>query len=58
MSFDEIQQRRQLWTDGQGSPGDRLWVMTDALAEWCLATSEARGNPWAELESLVVATPP
>ena len=39
-------------TDGRGLPGDRLWMMTDALAHWCLARHEAGGNPWEELESL------
>ena len=53
MSLEQIHKKRSSWTDGQGRPGDRLWAMTDALAQWCLAEVEADGNPWAELELLV-----
>jgi len=50
--LEEIREDRTLWSDGIGQPGDRLWLMTDALAHWCLATFEAGGNPWEEMESL------
>ena len=53
MSLEQIHKKRSSWTDGQGRPGDRLWAMTDALAQWCLAEAEAGGNPWAELELLL-----
>ena len=53
MSLEQIHKKRSLWPDGQGRPGDRLWAMTDALAQWCLAESEAGGDPCAELELLL-----
>jgi len=53
MSLDEIRKRESLWTDGRGQPGDRLWMMTDALAHWSLVEHEAGRNPWGELESLL-----
>jgi hypothetical protein len=53
MSAAEVRQRQSLWLDGRGQPGDRLWIMTDALAQWCLAEHEAGRNPWSELESLL-----
>jgi hypothetical protein len=56
MSTEEVCKRQSLWLDGRGQPGDRLWIMTDALAQWCLAEHEAGRNPWSELESLL--TPP
>ena len=37
---------------GSGQPDDRLWLMTDALAQWCLARHESGHNPWDELESV------
>jgi hypothetical protein len=52
-STEVILQRCLVWRDGHCQPGDRLWLMTDALAEWCLSEAEAGGNPWAELESLL-----
>ncbi len=53
MAADEVRKRRQLWPDGRGQPGDRLWAVTDALAQWCLAEQERGGNPWGKLESLL-----
>jgi hypothetical protein len=53
MSLEQIQRKRRVWADGDGRAGDRLWAMTDALAQWCLAEVEAAANPWAELESLL-----
>jgi len=55
MSVEDICGRQHLWADGQGRPADRLWMLTDALAQCCLAEHEAGGNPWAELESLLAA---
>jgi len=49
---EEIREDRTLWSDGTGQPGDRLWMMTDALAHSCLTTHETGGNPWEEMESL------
>ena len=53
MSVKNVAARQSLWLDGQGRPGDRLWMMTDALAHWCLAENEAGKNPWNDLESLL-----
>jgi hypothetical protein len=53
LAAEEIEKRRHWWPDGRGLPGDRLWAMTDALAQWCLAEQEQGGNPWDQLESLL-----
>jgi hypothetical protein len=53
MTVEDIRARQSLWTDGHGQSGDRLWMMTDALAHWCLAENEAGKNPWNDLESLL-----
>jgi hypothetical protein len=37
-------------THGELAAGDRLWLMTDALAAWFLAEHEAGGAPWRELD--------
>jgi hypothetical protein len=52
-SAEEVLDRCHVWPDGSGQSGDRLWLMTDALAQWCLAEHEAGGNPWAELDALL-----
>jgi hypothetical protein len=36
-------------------PGDRLWLMTDALAQWFLQQVEADHRPWEELQPLLQA---
>jgi hypothetical protein len=33
--------------------GDRLWLMTDALAQWFLQQAESGGKPWLALDLLV-----
>jgi hypothetical protein len=53
MAAREIHKRQRFWADGRGQPGDRLWTMTDALAQCCLAEHEAGGNPWDEMESFL-----
>ena len=53
MSVEDIRARQGLWLDGRGQAGDRLWMMTDALAQWCLTKYEAGGNPSAKLELLI-----
>ncbi len=53
MPVEAVHERQRLWADGRGEPGDRLWAMTDALAQWCLAEQEGGGNPWATLEALL-----
>ena len=55
MSVENVRARQSLWSDGHGQSGDRLWMMTDALAQWCLTENEAGGNPWSDLESLLAA---
>lgn len=47
--FDEVQ-RRVATLHGSGVPNDRLWLMTDALAQWCLTEHEAGRSPWTDLE--------
>jgi hypothetical protein len=37
---------------GDVEPGDRFWLMTDALAAWFLRTAEAGGRPWRQLHEL------
>jgi hypothetical protein len=56
MTVENLRARQSLWRDGRGQSGDRLWMMTDALAHWCLSENEAGRNPWNDLESLL--TPP
>jgi hypothetical protein len=34
-------------------PGDRFWLMTDALARWFLERTERGERPWRQLERLV-----
>lgn len=40
---------------GEYQAGDRIWLMTDALARWFLQEQEADGKPWTNLESLLQA---
>jgi hypothetical protein len=37
---------------GRALPGDRLWLATDALAQWCLGECEAGAPPWGEMQLL------
>ena len=55
MSPEAIRERQSLWAEGRGQPDDWLWMITDALAQWCLAEHETGKNPWGELESLLSA---
>jgi hypothetical protein len=43
-------------TKGKLEPGDRLLLMTDALAEWFLTEHEAGHAPWQELDELTPDT--
>jgi hypothetical protein len=56
-SAEEVLHRRLVWPDGRGQPGDRLWLMSDALAQWCLAEQETGRNPWRELECVLLPSP-
>jgi hypothetical protein len=40
---------------GQWQSGDRFWLMTDAVAEWCLQQETAGRAPWAKLEDMISA---
>jgi hypothetical protein len=42
---------------GKCKPGDRLWLMTDALAKWFLTRAEAGERPWRHLEEVAAGTP-
>ncbi len=39
------------FVEGNFATGDRLYVMTDALAAWFLRASEAGAQPWAEVDA-------
>src|SRR5688500_7748275 len=43
---------RGVTVKGSLEAGDRLWLMTDALAEWFLTEHEAGRGPWRELAAL------
>jgi hypothetical protein len=43
---------------GELRPTDRLWLMTDALAQWFLQEIEAGHQPWEILESVLAAPTP
>ena len=47
----EMMAGRELRCAGEFQAGDRLWLMTDALAQWFLRRTEAGGEPWAEVEA-------
>jgi hypothetical protein len=53
----EYWQKHAMYHCGQALPGDRLWLATDALAQWILAECEAGGNPWAEMERALLPSP-
>ena len=42
---------------GTARPGDRFYLVTDALAHWFLAVHEGGGAPWLDLDAVVVAPP-
>jgi hypothetical protein len=52
---DKVPLERGAVLGGEARPGDRLWLMTDALARWFLQEREAGGRPWVELEGLADA---
>lgn len=45
--------QRAVQARGAVAPGDRLWLMTDALSQWFLQEHEAGKRPWEEMESLL-----
>jgi hypothetical protein len=44
-------------THGDWQVGDRIWLMTDALAEWFLRQGEEGRRPWAVVERLLAGCP-
>jgi hypothetical protein len=54
-AIDEVMDKRSLSARGIAEPGDSLWLMSDALAKWCLAQDEAGRPPWQELTSQFMA---
>jgi hypothetical protein len=46
-------ERSALRRGGQARPGDRLWMMTDALAHCCLHHHEEGQSPWEQMELLL-----
>ena len=50
---EEVWEKLALWTRGSARRNDRLWIMTDALAQWCLEEHEAGRNPWHQMERLL-----
>jgi hypothetical protein len=49
---------KQVIRSGDWQPDDRLWLMTDALAQWFLRQAEADHQPWEALEDLLAAPGP
>jgi hypothetical protein len=49
----EVPHKNGLQQLGDCQSGDRLWLMTDALAHWFLTQAEAGHKPWQLLNSLV-----
>jgi hypothetical protein len=50
---ESVREKQSHWSDGHGYAGDRLWMMTDALAHWCLSSIESGRNPWRQLHSII-----
>jgi hypothetical protein len=48
----EVPHKNGLQQLGDCQSGDRLWLMTDALAQWFLLQAESGGKPWSALEML------
>jgi len=53
MSPELIRKSPALRIQGSGLADDRLWMMTDALAQWCLREHEGGNDPWGEIDSLL-----
>jgi hypothetical protein len=46
---EEVRDKRACRAQDTCRAHDRLWLMTDALAQWLLAEYEAGGQPWQDL---------
>ncbi|HZY90833.1 MAG TPA: protein phosphatase 2C domain-containing protein [Gemmataceae bacterium] len=44
--------------EGDWQAGDRLWLMTDALAQWFLRQAEEGGRPWETLGQVLAEAAP
>jgi hypothetical protein len=53
-----VPQQHGLHLRGHGQEGDRLWLMTDALAQWFLRQVESGALPWEPLEHSLLAPDP
>jgi hypothetical protein len=51
----EVPHKYGLQQQGECQPGDRFWLMTDALAQWFLVQAESGGQPWLTLQPLLYA---
>ncbi|MCC6416699.1 MAG: protein phosphatase 2C domain-containing protein [Gemmataceae bacterium] len=54
----EMLEGRAQRIEGDWRAGDRLWLMTDALAQWFLEQAEQHAHPWQELEGVLQAQDP
>jgi hypothetical protein len=54
-SPEEVPHKNGLQQYGECQAGDRIWLMTDALAHWFLTQTEAGRKPWLSLEALTYA---
>jgi hypothetical protein len=52
-----VAQSQSVTRKGEVLPQDRLWLMTDALAQWFLRQVEAGARPWEEMDRLMSAGP-
>ncbi|MCY2987327.1 MAG: protein phosphatase 2C domain-containing protein [Planctomycetota bacterium] len=53
MAWEKLQPPYAVPAWGTTQSGDRLWLMTDALANWCLAQHELHQEPWEALEQFL-----
>ncbi len=58
MSLERVRKTPVLHIEGSGLAGDRLWMMTDALAQWYLREHEDGRDPWGEIDSLLTRPEP
>src|SRR5262245_52099325 len=49
--------RKESRAGGEWRPGDRIWLMTDALAHWFLRRTEGGSRPWEAVGDLLAMTP-
>jgi hypothetical protein len=58
MSRQRLRGSAALRVEGSGLPGDRLWMMTDALAQWSLREHEDGRDPWGEIVAILTQPEP